>query len=395
VIESTMMSSESLEWLIPIAASIHELLLPHRETLIGYMRQWAVSATAWDSNRRDLFLQQFLDALDEKAVAIQEAGVVFPADCDPHEFLTLHDDVPLPGDARRKQESESYENTSPFVLPLTRPKLSMPEQVACLVAIHDAIWLGGELIDPFPECPDHTVTNEQMATLLELFEAGLIKDWNGPFSTLVALHVTKTATSTGNTGTPEEQHDNSVCEYDSSLTWATAMRNVFIQLKSDLVKVPERHRPFFEAMVRDVHHRLLMPLSADQVTGPAKVDGDTPEGKHNKSGHEGLVGSNKRTSERYEGRNDLWCKWWLDEECTDAQIRDRWNAMTDEERRAIDGRGWEKVRNGEKGSDVIKSVRQRRGITRTSACRDASSSQSPDGSGLKSKIDLHEFPEFG
>ncbi len=54
-------------------------------------------------------------------------------------------------------------------------------------------------------------------------------------------------------------------------------------------------------------------------------------------------------------RNAKW-KEWNREGLTPAKIRDKWNALTDEERKAISAKKWQKIHFDEKGTDVVKKA---------------------------------------
>lgn len=71
-----------------------------------------------------------------------------------------------------------------------------------------------------------------------------------------------------------------------------------------------------------------------------------------------------RESELYPARNDLWCRWFKERKWTDAEIRDRWNLMTNDERQTVDSRGWGTIDPGPRGAKVVGKVRSRRGVKR-------------------------------
>jgi hypothetical protein len=71
-----------------------------------------------------------------------------------------------------------------------------------------------------------------------------------------------------------------------------------------------------------------------------------------------------RDKEHYPTRNDLWCRWFEENGWTDAEIRDRWNLMADEERKSVDSRGSERIDAGPQGAETVKKARTRRGVKR-------------------------------
>jgi hypothetical protein len=72
----------------------------------------------------------------------------------------------------------------------------------------------------------------------------------------------------------------------------------------------------------------------------------------------------ERTKERYPNRNDLWCRWAEEDGRTDADIRDRWNEMPEEERKGVDPEGWSQIADGTSGADVVKQIRRKRKVKR-------------------------------
>ena len=71
-----------------------------------------------------------------------------------------------------------------------------------------------------------------------------------------------------------------------------------------------------------------------------------------------LAGDDKRPSF---DRDHFWRRWAIEEGYTPAKIRDRWNAMTDEERKTICATAWQKVgtRGKDRGREVVKKALQR------------------------------------
>lgn len=158
------------------------------------------------------------------------------------------------------------------LFPLPQRNLSLAEKVACLVAIHEALWKG-DLIHPFPKSRRSRIP--------------------GNINYEIPYHC-------------------------------------FLELEDGVWNIPDSDLWFL--------HQFLNELKNEIIPG--------------------------RDKEFYPHRNDLWCRWFEREKSTDAEIRDRWNRMSDEERKAVDSRGWQQIDAGPKGADHVKKTRSKRGIKR-------------------------------